>query len=65
MIFVVSTGTKNFQFRLKDKHAQVLRQMAREVNQVWNHSNEVSGKAMQPFQGKPKYSLVCIPFKLC
>ena len=29
-------ATKTLQLRIKDKHAKVLRQMAREVNQVWN-----------------------------
>ena len=29
--------------------------MAREVNQVWNHINEVSAKAARPFHGKSKY----------
>ena len=48
-------STKTLQLRIKDKHAKVLRQMAREVNQVWNHINEVSAKAARPFHGKPKY----------
>ena len=48
-------ATKTLQLRIKDKHAKVLRQMAREVNQVWNHINEVSAKATRPFHGKPKY----------
>ena len=39
MIFTVSTTAKTLQLRLKDKHARVLHQMAREVNQVWNHNN--------------------------
>ena len=55
MMFDVSTATKTLQLRLKDKHAKVLRQMAREVNQVWNHINEVSAKAARPFHGKPKF----------
>lgn len=29
--------------------------MAREVNQVWNHINEISSKAARPFYGKPQY----------
>ena len=33
----MATSTKTLQLRIKDKHAKVLRQMAREVNQVWNH----------------------------
>ncbi|TCP17459.1 RNA-guided endonuclease InsQ/TnpB family protein [Simplicispira metamorpha] len=55
MIFTVSTTTKTLQLRLKDKHARVLRQMAREVNQVWNHINAISAKAARPFHGKPQY----------
>jgi putative transposase len=46
---------KTLQLRIKDKHAKVLRQMAREVNQVWNHINEISAKAARPFFGKPQY----------
>ena len=48
-------ATKTLQLRIKDKHAKVLVAMAREVNQVWNHVNEVSAKAARPFHGKPKY----------
>ena len=51
----VNTTTKTLKLRLKDKHAKVLRQMACEVNQVWNHINEVSAKAARPFHGKPQY----------
>jgi putative transposase len=47
--------TKTLKLRIKDKHAKVLRQMAREVNQVWNHINAISAKAARPFHGKPKY----------
>ena len=55
MMNAVNTTTKTLQLRIKDKHARVLRQMAREVNQVWNHINEVSAKAAKPFAGPPKY----------
>lgn len=55
MIFTVSTTTKTLQLRLKDKHARVLRQMACEVNQVWNHINAISAKAARPFHGKPRF----------
>ena len=51
----VNTATKTLKLRLKDKHAKVLRQMAREVNQVWNHINAISAKAARPFHGKPKF----------
>ena len=47
--------TKTLKLRLKDKHAKVLRQMTREVNQVWNHINAISAKAARPFHGKPKF----------
>ena len=47
--------TKTLKLRLKDKHAKVLRRMAREVNQVWNHINALSAKAARPFQGQPKF----------
>ena len=47
--------TKTLQLRIKDKHARVLRQMAREVNQVWNHINAISAKAARPFHGKPQF----------
>ena len=49
------TTTRTLQLRLKDKHARVLRQMASEVNQVWNHINAISAKAARPFHGKPQY----------
>lgn len=55
MMSSVNTATKTLQLRIKDKHARVLRQMAREVNQVWNHINAVSAKAARPFVGPPKY----------
>ena len=55
MIFTVSATTKTLQLRLKDKHARVLRQMAREVNQVWNHINAISAKAARPFHGKSRF----------
>ena len=55
MMNAVNTTTKTLQLRIKDKHARVLCQMAREVNQVWNHINEVSAKAVRPYYGPPKY----------
>ena len=48
-------ATKTLKLRIKDKHAKVLCQMACEVNQVWNHINEVSAKAARPFHGKSKF----------
>ena len=47
--------TKTLKLRVKDKHAKVLCQMAREVNQVWNYVNELSCKAIQPYQGSSKF----------
>ena len=51
----MNTATKTLKLRIKDKPAKVLRQMAREVNQVWNHINAISAKAARPFHGKPKF----------
>ena len=51
----MGTATKTLKLRLKDKHAKVLRQMAREVNQAWNHINAISAKAARPFHGKPQF----------
>ncbi|EIM99503.1 transposase, orfB, partial [Paraburkholderia hospita] len=36
--------TRVLRFRLKDKHASLLRELAREVNFVWNYVNELSFK---------------------
>ena len=47
--------TKTLRLRIKDKHAKVLCQVAREVNQVWNHINATSAKAARPFHGKPRF----------
>ena len=47
--------TKTLKLRIKDKHAKVLYQVAREVNQVWNHINAVSAKVARPFHGKPRF----------
>lgn len=41
------TACKTLQVRVKDKHAPILRAMARDVNTVWNHINEISQKAIQ------------------
>jgi len=46
---------KTLKVRIKDKHARVLLAMAREVNQVFNFCNEVSAKASNPYNGKPKW----------
>ena len=39
--------TKTLKLRIKDKHANVLSAMAREVNQVWNFCNETSHRAIR------------------
>lgn len=39
--------TKTLKLRIKDRHASVLRQMAREVNTVWNFCNETSHRAIR------------------
>lgn len=41
----MNTQTKTLSVRVKDKHAKILRQMAFEVNQVFNLANEISSKA--------------------
>ncbi len=46
MIFNVKT-LKSLKLRIKDKHARVLGQMAREVNQVFNFCNETSHRAIR------------------
>lgn len=46
MISAVKTLTA-LQLRIKDKHASVLSQMAREVNQVFNFCNEISRRAIR------------------
>ena len=38
---------KTLQVRIKDKHARVLSEMAREVNFVWNFCNETSQRAIR------------------
>ena len=35
----MDTQTKTISVRIRDKHAQLLRQLAFEVNQVWNAAN--------------------------
>ena len=39
--------TKTLRLRIKDKHANVLCQMARQVNQVFNFCNESSHRAIR------------------
>jgi IS605 OrfB family transposase len=41
----MNTQTKTLSVRIKDKHAAVLRQMAFEVNQVFNLANEITSAA--------------------
>ena len=39
--------TKTLRVRVRDKHAPLLRQMARSVNFVWNYLNELSWRAIR------------------
>lgn len=39
--------TKTLKVRVKDKHSKVLRQMAREVNFVWNYCNDLSFRSIR------------------
>ena len=41
--------TKTLSVRVKDKHAKVLRQMAFEVNQVFNYANELTNNASRNY----------------
>lgn len=41
----MSIQTKTLSVRVKDKHAAVLRQMAFEVNQIFNLANEITSSA--------------------
>lgn len=43
----LSRTLKTLKLRIKDKHAALLRQMAREVNTVWNFCNETSHRAIR------------------
>ena len=43
----MASTTKTLQLRIKDKHANVLCQIAREVNQVFNFCNETSHRAIR------------------
>ena len=40
----MQTVVKTLKIRVKDKHASVLRRMARDVNQVFNFANETSSR---------------------
>ncbi|MFK4135967.1 hypothetical protein ACI2KR_27335 [Pseudomonas luteola] len=39
--------TKTLKVRVRDKHAPLLRQMARSVNFVWNYLNELSQRSIR------------------
>jgi putative transposase len=43
----MNTAVKTLKIRVKDKHASVLRRMARDVNQVFNFANETSSRAIR------------------
>lgn len=55
----MSKQTKTLSVRVKDKHAKLLRLMAFEVNQVFNHANELTMKASRNYSDagavKPVY----------
>jgi len=42
-----SMAAKTLKVRVKDKHAPLLRQMARQVNFVWNYLNELSHRSIR------------------
>lgn len=41
------SGTKTLKVRVKDKHAALLRGMARSVKFVWNYLNELSARSIR------------------
>ena len=41
------TQTKTLKVRIRDKHAPMLRHMARSVNFVWNYLNELSQRSIR------------------
>lgn len=43
----IMNHTKTLQVRVRDKHAPLLRQMARSVNLVWNYLNELSHRSIR------------------
>lgn len=43
---MVGMHIRTLRVRIKDKHASVLRKMAREVNTVWNYTNELSSRSI-------------------
>lgn len=43
----MQTAVKTLKIRVKDKHASVLRRIARDVNQVFNFANETSSRAIR------------------
>jgi hypothetical protein len=71
-----STRTKVLRLRLKDKHAKILSDLAREVNFVWNYCNDLqitmfnrerrflSGYDFAKFTARPKKDCIFI-LRLC
>lgn len=43
----MATATRTLRCRIKDKHAKLLSELAREVNLVWNYCNELSMKVLE------------------
>ncbi len=57
--------TKTLSVRLKDKHAAVLRQMAFDVNQVWNAANAITAEyAYVPIAGFGWFNTPCSEYDL-
>lgn len=57
--------TKTIQLRVKDKHAKVLRQMAFDVNQVWNAANALTAEyAYVPVPGVGWITTPCSEYDL-
>ncbi len=50
----METVTKTLKLRIKDKHAKALLAMARDVNTVWNFSNETQYRSLKRYCNRPK-----------
>lgn len=55
--------TKTLKLRIKDKHAKAMLAMARDVNTVWNFSNETQYRSLKRYCNRPKVWLS--GFDLC
>ncbi|CAH0543202.1 hypothetical protein [Vibrio marisflavi] len=62
----MKTSIKTLSVRVKDKHAKELRQIAFEVNQVFNHANELTMNANRNYSDVGAVKPVWLSaFKLC